>query len=379
MSAEIASSTGYGIYVHVPWCRARCPYCAFNVAVDHDPPIQAWVDGIRAAWANVADDFSGPADSLYFGGGTPSLLESDVIRDVIAGLPLTPDAEITLEANPGTVTPENLRAFAAAGVNRISIGVQSFQPSVARRLGRGHTVTQASELMSDVADLGFRSWSVDLIFAVPEQTLDDLAADLRRIRAHRPPHISLYGLTIERDTPFWHAQSAGRMTIPDPDTWRTMYDRIVDELHHNGWHRYEVSNFALPTHESRHNEGVWRGGHYAGLGPGAHGFHPCGDRTTCHRDILAWLADPLPVRARPAPQEAAADQVLTTLRHRDGLSLQTLAARTGHTVDSDIYRPMVGHGLLVETHGQLQLSDDGYPLADGIIRRLCDNLRQASP
>ncbi len=365
---------GFGIYIHVPWCRARCPYCAFNVVVDAAPPHTAWQAGIQAAWRSVCADFEGRAASLYFGGGTPSLLPPDLISELIADLPLQDDAEITLEANPGTVTVEQLQAFKDAGINRVSIGVQSLEERVARRLGRGHTVQQAQQLIDAVDAVGFRTWSLDLIFAVPDQTMDELNRDLNRIRSVRPPHISLYGLTVEAGTPFFEAQQMKRLFLPPPDLWRAMYDQIVDVLETEGWLRYEVSNFALPGHESRHNEDVWRGGNYAGLGPGAHGFHADGTRTTSERDISRWLQAPQPTRCMPSGQEAATDLILTTLRHRSGLNLSQLSERTGYALPAEAIDHFIRAGFLSREHSRIRLTSNGYPLADGIVRQLCTRL-----
>lgn len=365
----------YGIYVHVPWCRARCPYCAFNVQVDAQPDVQGWLDGLRQAWETERQFFTGEAHSLYLGGGTPSLLPTAAIEELVAMLPLSPDAEITLEANPGTVSLTDLQDMVSAGINRVSIGVQSLQSSVARRLGRGHTTEQARDLLRSMASLSLRSWSFDLIFGVPEQTLEQLQADLTAIIEFSPPHVSLYGLTIEPGTPFAQMVHSGSFTLPEADAWRAQYDLIVQVLTDNGWTRYEVSNFAKPGHRGHHNEQVWRGGWYAGLGPGAHGHRPDGSRTTTENDVASWQSSPTSRINWPTPSDAAVDHLLSTLRHMDGTMHRALLDVTGHRLCEQTVDNLKRAGLLHCNNEGIRLTHAGFPLADGILRRLCTSLR----
>lgn len=369
----------FGVYVHVPWCRTRCPYCAFNVHVDPAAPWEAWARGIAEEWAETAPRFGAEAlaHSVYFGGGTPSLAPVHTLSEILAVLPRAPRAEITLEANPGTLDAAKLAALRTAGVNRLSLGIQTFDERFAHVLNRGHTVRQARELVAEVARADFRSWSVDIIFALPGQSLADLAVDLGAILELEPPHVSLYGLTFEPETPFGRAAARGRMRPPEPELWREQYDHIVRTLEAGGWQRYEVSNFARPGHRAVHNEAVWRGGHYAGLGPGAHGFFPDGTRTLNAPDPVAWRMVPQD-RQRPTAAEAAIDLVLSTLRHCDGLTLPALETHTGHRVHLDalapLLRPRRGPPLLVVRGESLLLTPDGYPLADGVVARVCEAL-----
>jgi putative oxygen-independent coproporphyrinogen III oxidase len=370
---EWIMSAPYGIYVHVPWCRTRCPYCAFNVFVDDEPPYERWRDGVLAGWTDVASAFSGNAHSLYFGGGTPSLAPPALLRTIIDQLPLAPGAEITLEANPGATDAATLQAFQQAGITRLSLGVQTWNRAQARRLGRGHTIEQTEQLLHDVAALGFNSWSIDLMFGLPGQTLAELETDLQRLVGLEPPHVSLYGLSIEPGTPFAQAQAAGQLSLPDEEHWRTQYDRIQAVLEGHGWERYEVSNYARPGHRAIHNEQIWRGGHYAGLGPGAHGFHPDGDRTLCATDWKDWDADPTPMRTRPTAEEAAVDYLLSSLRHIEGTQLEQLHAR-GHSIQPQTLHTLKDHRLITFSKTKVQLLPDAFPLADGIVRSLIGGL-----
>jgi len=364
----------FGIYTHVPWCRSRCPYCAFSVEVHPEPDTTGWLQAILESWSAEAQHFPGSAHSLYLGGGTPSLLPPQIVADLIDALPLQAGAEVTLEANPGTVDQSRLAQFRDAGITRLSIGVQSLQPAVARRLGRGHTVEQAAQLLHDVSTVGFESWSIDLIFGVPDQTLDDLKTDLEAVLGAAVPHVSLYGLTIEPGTPFADLARSGMLKLPDVNAWRAQYDHIVDVLSQSGWHRYEVSNFARSGHRARHNEAVWRGGFYAGLGPSAHGFRPDGARTTNENTVAPWMCAPRTRADRPSSADAAVDHLLSTLRHCDGTRHDALLDASGHRLCSKTTEDLTNAGLILSSESGVQLQPDAFVVADGIVRRLSDTL-----
>jgi oxygen-independent coproporphyrinogen-3 oxidase len=365
----------FGIYVHTPWCRTRCPYCAFNVFLDNTADYERWTDRVKQAWMHEAEHFPGRAHSVYFGGGTPSLAPPEAIRSLINALPHETDAEITLETNPGTIETDRLIAMAESGVNRLSIGVQTFNPRHARRLGRGHTIDQANRLLKTADTLGFQTWSMDLMFGLPDQTEDELTADLEQLIAAGPPHVSLYGLTIEAGTPFAEARNQGSLSTPSTELWRRMYDRIVDTLEQHGWERYEVSNFARPGHRSVHNEAVWRGGHYAGLGPGAHGYRPDGSRTIGEMSLTEWLNAPRASVDTPSPHESAMDRILSTLRHMDGLNLAALRRDYGFTISEQVLNSLTKTGSATLADEQLRLTRNAFPLADGVVRRLIEGLQ----
>ena len=363
----------WGIYVHVPWCRVRCPYCAFNVHPDRDARWDDFAAGIARDLALWRPSFVGSPGSVYFGGGTPSLLPLGVLHQLLHVLPRA--EEITLEANPGTVDAELLSAWREAGVTRLSLGIQTFDPRYAGMLNRGHSVDDARELLAGVRAAGFETWSFDLMFGLPGQTLGELDADLGQVIDHRPPHVSLYGLTVEPGTPWERAVGSGKLVPVGDDEWRAMYDRIVERLQGAGWERYEVSNFALPGHRSQHNEAIWRGGHYAGLGPGAHGFLPDGERTIATADPAAWVRSPVASRERPTPEQAAADRVLGQLRHRDGLDLESLAADLDASVDEGALDALVNASLLTRRGARRALTSAGFALADAVTRHVVGALR----
>ena len=368
----------WGCYVHVPWCRARCPYCAFYVVPGSDPPDSGrFVRRVIAEGRRRSEAFDGPAATIYLGGGTPSRLSPGALATLLAGLPHHPDAEISAEANPEDVTEDWLDGALDAGIHRLSLGVQTLVAPLARRLGRGHTSPQATAAIRRVADRPLRSWSVDLIFAVPGQGLSDLDADLDRILDLGAPHVSIYGLTIEPGTRF---AGARRLPRVDDDLWRTMYDRIVDRLGAAGLQRYEVSNFARTGHRCRHNQLYWTDRPYMGLGPSAHGYAPDGRRWRNPPDLQAYLSGTIPpgVEEHPTPLQAAADTLIAGMRGVDGVDVARLVRRTGHRPDPRVVQGLVDRGLLAPAADPLQLSAAAFPLADGVIERLIDALVPAS-
>ena len=378
------SPPSFGIYLHVPWCSSRCPYCAFMVWVDREAPYASWGQTIRQEWALrrpawealLARD--GPPQSIYFGGGTPSLAPPEVLLAVLADLPRGPRTSVSVEVNPGSLDRGKLEELVAGGVNRLSLGIQTFQERHARLLNRMHTVGQARELAAVVRSLPLKSWNLDLIFGLPGQTMAELDADLDALLALDPPHVSLYGLTYEEGTPLTLARDAGRIVELDEDTWAAMYDRVVDRLEDAGIARYEVSNFAREGHRSVHNDDVWRGGFYAGLGPSAHGFQPDGTRTVGHLDWAKWQADPLGEADRPTGEEAAVDFLLSTVRHVDGLPLEELAVRFGLTVEERVVARLQEGELLRLEEGCLRLTPGGFRLADAITAQLVEGLIPAA-
>lgn len=364
----------YGVYVHIPWCRLRCPYCAFAISTRADPPHRAYTDALLREWDLRRPLFAGRPSSVFFGGGTPSLCPPDELARILAYLDPLPGAEVSMEANPGDL-PVPLSAFRDAGITRLSLGVQSFDPKTARRLGRGHTSDDARALVAEAQRTGFGSVSFDLIFAVPGQTLAAFEADLDAVVALAPDHVALYGLTIEPDTAF----ARSRRPPVDEDLWRAMYDAAAAGLAAAGLPRYEVSNFARPGHRSRHNEHYWRARPWAGLGASAHAWWPDGTRATNAADIDAYLAaaDPLLGTERPAPGALAYELIWSTLRHVDGVDRAALRARTG--LDLHVDPGLIRAGLLTEDEAFVRLTDAGFPLADGLSARLADALRVADP
>ncbi len=370
------SANTWGAYVHVPWCKRRCPYCAFYVEVDRATPWEAFVDRVLREHAIRSPEFGERATTVFLGGGTPSRLPSAALARLVAGIPRVPGAEVSAETNPEDASAEWLDGALEAGVNRVSLGVQTLDPRFAALLNRAASVREAAETLDRVRSAGFRSWSVDLIFGLPDQTLDDLRADLDRLLAYGPPHVSLYGLTIEAGTPFERAHAKGTLEPADEDLWREMYDLIVATLRSAGIDRYEVSNFAKAGHRSEHNRLYWSDRPYLGLGPSAHGYAPDGRRWHNVADVGRYLVldDPTEASELPEGDARATDLLVSALRSVDGLDRAHLGRTTGRRIAAGTVESLVRGGVLREEGERIALTDSGFPLADGISARLADAL-----
>ena len=361
-----AMAAPYGVYVHVPWCRHVCPYCDFNVHASSAPPeaddLAAYVAELTA-WAARPEWDRRAIRTLYLGGGTPSLLSPATVArllDAARRLGLQADAEVTLEANPGTVTRDRLAAYRDAGVSRISLGAQSFQTPLLRTLGRDHSADETRAAVAAVRHAGFDNLSLDLIFAVPGQTLETWIDDLAQATALGPAHVSAYALTWEEHTPFhaWRAQ--GRVVAVDDDLESAMADVADAYLAAAGLVRYEISSWARPGFESRHNTGYWDGTDYLGLGPGAHSFHASG--STARR----WWNVRLPQgwRAAVAPRGTAVDgeEVLVDAEARSDFVVAGLRRLTG--VDVAAFEQRFGIALPAAFPQLAGLARDGLVQID---------------
>ncbi|MBI0550690.1 radical SAM family heme chaperone HemW [Pectobacterium parmentieri] len=261
------------LYIHIPWCVQKCPYCDFNShALKGDVPHQEYVDHLLADLDADLPLASGrELHSIFIGGGTPSLLSAEAMQALLDGvrarIPLTPDAEITMEANPGTVEADRFSGYQRAGINRISIGVQSFDAQKLTRLGRIHGPDEAKRAAQLATDLGLRSFNLDLMHGLPDQSLDEALDDLRQAIALNPPHLSWYQLTIEPNTLF----SSRPPTLPDDDALWDIYEQGHALLSAAGYQQYETSAYAKPGYQCQHNLNYWRFGDYLGIGCGAHG------------------------------------------------------------------------------------------------------------
>lgn len=267
--------TDLAIYIHWPFCKSKCPYCDFNShvseAIDHNQWKQAYIKEI-SHYARKFDNRN--VTSIFFGGGTPSLMRPEVVEEIINAITkywkISSQIEITLEANPTSVEVEKLRAIKAAGVNRISMGVQSFNDKNLKFLGRGHSSEEAKSALREVRRI-YDNYSFDIIYALPGQSLDELNSEIKTALSLSANHLSLYQLTIEKGTPFFADHASGKFILPDEDMSTQMYELVESSLSKVGLENYEVSNYAKPGFESRHNLTYWRYGEFLGIGPGAHG------------------------------------------------------------------------------------------------------------
>lgn len=358
------SDARWGVYVHVPWCRVRCPYCAFDIVPREQPRDRAFLDGVFTDLDRWLPAYDGSPLTLYLGGGTPSLLQPHTIGELIDRVGA---AHVSLEANPEDLDRDRLDELMSVGVHRISLGVQSLQTRTQRLLGRGHQDARAAlELLASSA---LASWSADLIFGVPGQTLQELDADLDALLAFRPPHVSLYDLTLEPGTGLTRLHQRRPLALPDEDLWAALQDRIVERLTAAGLERYEVSNFARPGHRSTHNELYWQLAPYLGAGPGAHGLAPDGRRWV-NASWEAWIAGEPAQVEHPDPEQAARDALVAGLRGIDGLAPSSLGA---FVVEPAVLARLRAADLL-RPGPRLRLTRRGFDVCDAVTRTMSDAL-----
>jgi len=375
---------GFGVYVHWPFCASKCPYCDFNShvaksAVDQRRWRAALLSDLAAARART-----GPrrADSVFFGGGTPSLMDPETVAAVIAQVDtlwgLAPGAEITLEANPTSVEAGRFSAYAAAGVTRVSMGVQALNDADLRALGRTHSVAEARAAF-DIARARFSRVSFDLIYARMGQTPQAWAAELREALAMAVDHLSLYQLTIEAGTRFGDLYARGRLSIPDDDSAADMYLATQAVCAAAGLPAYEVSNHARPGAESRHNLIYWRYGDYVGVGPGAHGRVTGADgarmATVEAADPAAWLraVETRGDACEAAPlsgQEQAVEYLMMALRLSEGADLDRFARLNGAPVAPERIAPLISDGMARRDGARLIATDAGRPVLNALLRAL---------
>ncbi len=331
------------LYVHLPWCLRKCPYCDFN---SHESkgelPEAKYLDALCADLeASLPLIWGRRVVSVFIGGGTPSLFSpagiDRLLADIRARVPLEPGAEITLEANPGTFERERFKAFRAAGVTRLSIGVQSFDDRALQRLGRVHDAAQARAAIAEARE-AFDTFNIDLMYALPGQTLEQLGAELDEALSFEPPHVSIYHLTIEPNTLF----AVQPPVLPDDDLASDMLDLIAERTAAAGLQRYEVSAFARPGHRCAHNLNYWQFGDYLGIGAGAHGklsFPHRVLRQVRWREPAAYMQHALAGQAVSNAYEVARrdlpfEYMLGALRLKEGFELQRYAERTGLPLSS---------------------------------------------
>ena len=376
--------TGFGLYLHWPYCQTKCPYCDFNshvvAAIDH----KRWLAGYLSEIDRLGRETQGqPLQSVFFGGGTPSLMDPDVVAAIIDRIRTTwrmsNDPEITIEANPGSVEAGRFAAYAAGGVNRVSIGVQSLDDQALRQLGRMHSASEAL-IAIDIARTHFARVNFDLIYARQDQDEVSWRNELQRALSIHPTHISLYQLTIEEGTVFHDRNARGQLRgLPDEDLSANLFLMTQDMCAKAGLNAYEVSNHAAPGEESRHNLTYWRGGDYVGIGPGAHGRLTLGGTRTateCPKEPLVWLKsversgraelDRTPL----TKSDAATEYLLMGLRLYEGVSLNRLKNQFDVTLDPARLQPLVEQGLLTATHARLAATPAGMMLLNSILRQL---------
>ncbi|CAX22129.1 MAG: radical SAM family heme chaperone HemW [Methylorubrum extorquens] len=376
---------GFGIYLHWPFCAAKCPYCDFNSHVRHagvDQP--RFLAAFRREIAHAAALAPGrTVTSIFLGGGTPSLMAPNTVAgllDAVAGAwSVAPDAEVTLEANPTSVEATRFRGYRAAGVNRVSLGVQALDDGDLKRLGRLHSVAEALDAVR-TASAHFERFSFDLIYARPEQTPEAWAAELRRAIDYAAEHLSLYQLTIEPGTPFFGLAQAGRLVPPDDDASRALYDVTQEICGLAGLPAYEISNHARPGAQSRHNQLYWRYGEYAGIGPGAHGrlVLPQGRTgTLTEKAPEDWLARVERdghgiVETETLSAEDQGDEFLMMgLRLTEGIDPARYATLKGRPLHAGRLDALVRDGLVARRpDGRIAATARGAPVLNAVVAEL---------
>jgi putative oxygen-independent coproporphyrinogen III oxidase len=378
---------GFGVYVHWPFCAQKCPYCDFNSHVRHQPVDQdRFAAALEREVATMARLTPGrTVTSIFLGGGTPSLMEPATVGRILGAVAgawtVSADAEITLEANPSSVEAGRFRGYRAAGVNRVSLGVQALNDADLRMLGRLHDVDTALSAV-ELARAIFPRLSFDLIYARPDQTPDAWAAELERAIGLAADHLSLYQLTIEPDTVFARLHAAGKLQVPDPDLAADLYAMTQQVTEANGLPAYEISNHAVPGAESRHNLVYWRYGEYVGIGAGAHGrISQSGGRrrvatnTERHPETWASLVEARGhsvVETELIAGETAGDEMLLMgLRLREGIDPRRYEWLSGRRFDERRIADLIAHGM-VETlpDGRIRASRGGWFVLDAVVADL---------
>ncbi|CCD98005.1 radical SAM family heme chaperone HemW [Bradyrhizobium sp. STM 3809] len=380
-----AESEAFGVYVHWPFCLSKCPYCDFNshvrhAAIDQDRFARAFAQEIATTAART-----GPrtVTSIFLGGGTPSLMQPQTVGAILDAIGqhwhVARDVEVSLEANPTSVEATRFAGYRAAGVNRVSLGVQAMDDASLKMLGRLHTAEEAMKAVA-IARGAFERYSFDLIYARPDQTPDMWTEELTRAIGEAAEHLSLYQLTIEEGTPFFGLHAAGKLKTPDEGLARTLYDVTQDICARHGLPAYEISNHARPGAECRHNLVYWRGQEYAGIGPGAHGrldIDGIRHATATDKRPEAWL-----MRVETSghgvmtddllnSEERADEFLLMGLRLREGIDPKRYAAISGRTLDPRRIALLREEGAIaVEPDGRLRVTQDGFPVLDAVVADL---------
>lgn len=382
-----------GLYLHIPFCRSKCPYCDF---CSYPRPTEGEMEAythelarrIRAAGAlygelfhrgQTATDPRVPVDTVYYGGGTPTLLPSACVEELTAAVgeafAILPDAEITVEGNPAAVDTAILSRWRAGGVNRLSLGAQSSHEAELKALGRLHRWTDVEAAVAAAREVGVENINLDFMLGIPHQTPESLAETLARALALEPQHLSAYTLMLEEGTPF-HRRGRAALGLPaDEDTADeeavSLWEQASATLRAGGYEHYEISNYARPGFRSRHNLHTWQCREYLGLGVAAHSYFG-GERFGSSRDLAAFLRgeDITEFREAVPPEEARREYILLGLRLWDGLSETEYAARFGRDLKADlaaVSSPFLAGGYMEWREGRLRLTEAGFPVSNAIL------------
>jgi putative oxygen-independent coproporphyrinogen III oxidase len=380
-----ASDQAFGVYVHWPFCLSKCPYCDFNSHVRHTELDEArFARAFAREIATTAARIPGrDVSSIFLGGGTPSLMAPQTVGAILEAIGkhwrVADDVEITLEANPTSVEATRFRGYRAAGVNRVSLGVQALDDASLKMLGRLHSAREALDAVA-IARGVFERSSFDLIYARPGQTPKMWADELQLAITEAAEHLSLYQLTIEQGTPFFGLHAAGKLKTPDEATARALYDVTQEVCDRHGLSAYEISNHARAGAECRHNLVYWRGEEYAGIGPGAHGridINGVRHATATERRPESWLmrvegtGHGLVTDDCLNSEERADEFLLMGLRLTEGIDPQRYAALSGRPLDADRIAALREEGAIaIDASGRLRVTRSGFPVLDAVVADL---------
>lgn len=378
----------FSLYLHIPYCHHKCPYCDFNTYAVSTIPEKEYTAALLAEldYYGSKEEWQGrPIQTVFFGGGTPSVFSPRSISKIIAAIcrtfPIEDCAEISLEANPGSVTAENLAGYWEGGVNRLSIGAQSFNQETLRALGRVHSPNDIAASLSAADSVGYTNISLDLIYGAPGQTVGDLRGDLVEAMRFNPAHISAYGLTIEKGTPFFQSYKKGKLKLPSENHVLEMMNEIPHFLEHHKFERYEISNFAREGREAKHNMAYWNGDDYLGLGAGAHSYQNISEDNYG----LRWSNFAAPDRyieecTSNGKAESWRDTLSKTdamfeffflgLRKMKGVSLSAFETRfktTAKATYQSVFEVLETEKLIDTEGDTIKLSERGLMFADGVI------------
>ncbi|WDL96327.1 radical SAM family heme chaperone HemW [Alicyclobacillus sp. ALC3] len=367
------------LYIHIPFCASRCYYCDFTTYVAPPGVIDTYLEHLAREFELLRPDVTEPLQTVFFGGGTPTLPSATqlevLLRRMRDTLPIVSGAEVTMEANPGTVDAEKLAVLRQAGVNRLSFGAQTFEPRLLMTIGRLHDVDAVYQSVDAAVAAGFERINLDLMFGLPEQSLSDVEDSLRQVLSTGVNHVSAYWLKVEEGTPFGQWQARGLLPLPGEDLEGDMYDLVRDTLQRSGFVHYEVSNFARPGEEARHNLVYWRNQPYFAVGVGAHGYVR-GVRTANVRN-LAQYGQAVQAGTRPfatsepvSLREACEDTMMLGLRLAEGVSKREFAKRHGQSMGAvfgqEIER-LQRLNLLEWVGDRLRLTRQAWPIANAVF------------
>ena len=379
----ISDQAPMGIYIHVPFCLRKCDYCDFySIGLSNQEMLETYTHSLVLELRRRREEFPFPFNTIFLGGGTPSLLKPQQIETIIdtvfAHYPAAGQPEISLEANPATVNLQGMKDLRSAGINRLSIGVQSFSDSELRLLGRMHDSKEAEEALANAFRAGFTNVNADLIYGIPGQQARDWESSLTRLQKYQPPHLSMYLLQLESSTPMGRKINEGKLPAEDEDLESRLYYKALEFLRARGYHHYEISNLAQPGLECRHNLIYWQAGRYLGIGCGAVSFDGR-QRILNQPPVEKYIADLMAGRCTAVEiletmnlQQRLVDALILGLRLIDGINVEDFNHRFDINI-KDLFKEAINtsceEGLLAEHGGRLYLTPRAYFLSNQVFSR----------